>query len=352
MDTKNRFWEDSMKRSKTLVNLLLAIWSVQAAEKIKILTTTTDLAAIASFIGGEYVMVYSLATGNEDPHKIIPKPSYILMAHHADIWIRLGMAMEIGYERSILEGARNPRIAPGGKGYLDASEDVVKLDIPQGRIDRSMGDLHPEGNPHYLLDPLNGRIVAKKIAQHVGLLMPQQESYFKERAQQFIMKLDAEMFGEELTSKVGGARLWTMCLDGSLESYLQNHPDLNLGGWLGRMWKFRGQKIVSYHRNWIYFFNRFGFVGIAEIEPKPGIPPTPAHLKKLLDLIRQEEVKIIMQTPYEPLEAARRIQKQIPVHIIIASPYPIGEEGINSYFDVFENLTKKLESAFKESLGK
>lgn len=161
-----------MKRSAHVwiykVQALLALFInslvyLRAAEPIHILTTTTDLASIVREIGGEYVQVQSLCSGNEDPHRLVPRPSHMVAAHQADAWIRVGMFIEVGYEQAILEGARNPRIAPGGPGYFNASEGVLRLEVPKGPVDRSMGDVHPAGNPHYMLDPLNGRIVANAL---------------------------------------------------------------------------------------------------------------------------------------------------------------------------------------------
>ncbi|MCD6340302.1 MAG: zinc ABC transporter substrate-binding protein [Verrucomicrobia bacterium] len=337
---------------KQLTNALLtAAWISLAAhggEKLRVVTTATDLAAIARYIGGERAEVSSIATGREDPHHIAAKPSYMLAAHNADLWIRVGMELEIGYEPPILEGARNPKILPGSPGHLDASLGALRLEVPTQRIDRSMGDLHPEGNPHYLLDPLNGRIVAKAIAARMARLRPADADYFAERLKAFQEDLDERMFGKALVKELGGANLWVLLLRGRLEASLRQPGRSKLGGWLGLMRPLRGRKLITYHRSWSYFVHRFGLTVAMEVEPKPGIPPTPARLTELISRIKAERIRVLLQAPHYSRKAGEMLARETGIRIVVAAMFPGGEPQVKDYFDVFDNLTGKLEKAFRD----
>jgi len=333
---------------------LLYFWSVfclfsppgWGAGKLRVVTTTTDLAAIARYIGGDRAEVHAILTGREDPHHVAPKPSYMLLAHQADLWIRVGMELEIGYENPILQGARNPKILPGSLGHLDASQGVLRLDVPTQRISRSMGDIHPEGNPHYLLDPLNGRIVAQTIAKRMATLRPADASYFLRRLQMFRRELDERMFGTNLVQAVGGPKLWVLLLRNQLDSFLAQPAHPKLGGWLAAMRPYRGEKVITYHRSWIYFLNRFELVEVGEVEPKPGIPPTPSHLAELIQRIQTEHISVLLQSPYYSQNAAKLLRRKTGIQVVVATMFPGGEPQVQTYFDVFDNLVHKLSQAF------
>ncbi len=179
----------------------------EPAKKLNIVTTTSDLASIARSVAGERAVVKSICTGKRDPHFIQAKPSYIIMARKADLWIRVGMELEIGWEPAVLSSARNKRARIGSPGHLDASQNVLRLDVPSKRITRAMGDVHPMGNPHYWLDPLNGRIVAKSIAERLAQIDPDHAETFQENLKTFQLALDERMFGAELVKTVGGDKL-------------------------------------------------------------------------------------------------------------------------------------------------
>lgn len=174
------------------------------ADKLNIVTTTTNLASIAEAVGGEHVSVTSIGSGDEDPHFIQAKPSFMMKAKKADLWICVGMELEIGYEGLILQGSRNPRIQIDAPVHLDVSEGIIKLEVPTGKIDRSMGDVHPLGNPHYWLDPYNGRIIAANICRRLKQLDPQHTDDYDRNLAAFLLKLDNAMFGEKLVAAVGG----------------------------------------------------------------------------------------------------------------------------------------------------
>ncbi len=288
--------------------VLIACAAARADGPLHVVTTTSDLRSIAEAIGGDRVSVQSLGTGHEDPHFIDAKPSCMLMARDADLWIRNGLELEVGYERLVLDGSRNPRIRIGTPGHLDASTGVLRLEVPTGKVDRSLGDVHPQGNPHYWLDPLNVRIVAKNVAARLTELRPADADYFAGRLKDFNRRLDEGMFGAKLMEAAAGvaggpdqagAKLWALRLKGELDAFVKDHGGDSLwGGWIGTMRPLQGTPIVTYHRSWSYFTNRFGLVVAAELEPKPGIEPSPGHLAEVVKTVEERKVKFLLMEPF------------------------------------------------------
>ena len=326
-------------------------WTSPRAEPLKIVTSTTDLAAIAKAVAGRHGLVGSICSGEEDPHFIQAKPSHMVMVRDADLWIRVGMDLEIGWEGPVLDGARNTDIRVGGPKHLDASEKVMRLEVPAGRVTRAMGDVHPQGNPHYWLDPLNARIVAKSIANRLCNIEPQFAGDFRKNLVIFRESLDRRMFGKKLVAKYGGARLWSLLLKGKLNHFLKGlskdgGPEDEIpGGWLGRMNPFRGQKIVVYHGSWIYFTNRFHLVVIAALEPKPGIPPSPSHLARVIETMKAERVKAIVMEPYYNRKPADLVASRTGAKVVICPISVGGAPGIKDYLTLMDNMVDQISEA-------
>jgi ABC-type Zn uptake system ZnuABC Zn-binding protein ZnuA len=333
----------------TVCSALVPVVAARGAEKLKIVTTTSDLASIARFIGGEKADVKSLATGKEDPHHIAAKPSYMMAARRADLWIRTGMELEIGYEPLILDGSRNAKIHVGGSGHLDASVGVLRLEVPTTKVDRSMGDIHPQGNPHYLLDPLNGRIAAKTIAQRLAKLAPEHARYFATRLLAFRQEIDKRMFGADLVTKMGkngGSKLWALVLKGKLDQALQQPGMPPAGGWLGAMRPHAGKKVIPYHRNWSYFIHRFRLVVPTEVEPKPGIPPSPARLAEVIARVNQEKARVLLISNYYSQKAAKFVGEKTGITVVVCTMFPGGQPEATDYFSVFDNLINRVCAPF------
>ncbi len=307
------------------------------AEPLRIVTTTSDLADIAKRIAGEHGVVQFVCNGNEDPHFLTARPSYTLMARKADLWIRIGMELEVGWEPVILDGARNPRIHVGQPGHLDASLRVHKLDVPHGPISRAMGDIHPSGNPHYWLDPWNVRVVAETIAERLAALRPSNEADFRRNLDCFKRELDERMFGPALVADLGGDVLWDALHKETLDTAIHSSGK-SLGGWMAAMASVRGRGLVTYHKNWEYFARRFGLVVMAELEPKPGIPPTAAHLATVAERMKQEGVSFILQDPFYSRKAADRLAGQTGARVLVAASSVGGSPAVGSVFQVFEEL--------------
>jgi zinc/manganese transport system substrate-binding protein len=332
----------------TLWMAATSVLSAEGADKLRIVTTTTDLAAIARAVGGDKVEVTAIATGREDPHFINAKPSYMMAARKADLWIRVGMELEIGYEELILDGSRNPKIRIGTQGHLDASEGVLRLEVPTQKIDRSMGDIHPLGNPHYWLDPLNMRIVAKSIGSRLAQLQPEHAAYFDEQVTSFQRQLDERMFGSELVAKVGGGKLWAALLKDRLDEVL-NKPEVPpLGGWLATMRPYAGKKIVTYHRSWSYFAHRFGLTVADELEPKPGIPPSPGHLADVVKRIKTEGIRLLLVEPFYSRKAPDLVASQTGVVVVECANSVGGQPEATDYLAMMDNIVNRVSAAFKQ----
>ena len=319
--------------------------SVQGSDKLQVVTTTTDLAAIARAVGGDKVEVTAIATGYEDPHFIAAKPSYMMAARKADLWIRVGLELEIGYESLILDGSRNAKIRISTPGHLDASEGVLRLEVPTQRIDRSMGDIHPLGNPHYWLDPLNGRIVAKNIGKRLERLAPENADYFKQRTASFQAALDERMFGRELVARIGGGKLWAALLKGKLDKVLEQPGQPALGGWLATMRVHTGKRIITYHRSWSYFVHRFGLVVTDELEPKPGIPPSPGHIAGVVKRVKAEGAKVLLMEPFYSRKAPDLVASETGISVVECANSVGGQPEATDYLTMMDNIVNRVSTA-------
>ena len=275
------------------------------ADKLNVVTTTPTFASIAESVGGEHVSVTSIGSGDEDPHFIQAKPSYMMKARKADLWICVGMELEIGYEGLILQGSRNPRIQINTPGHLDASEGIMKLEVPTGKIDRSMGDVHPLGNPHYWLDPYNGKIIAKNICQRLKELDPEHAGDYDRNLAAFLSKLDNAMTG-----------------------------------WVAKLKPFEHSKIVTYHRSWPYFANRFNLDVVAELEPKPGIPPGPGHILEVINTMKSEKARVILMEPFYNRDDADAVANKTGAKVVVV-PNAVNDQ-VKDYIAMLNNVVNRL----------
>lgn len=282
------------------------------AKTLNLVTTTTDLKSVVEFIGKNHVKVFSLGDGDQNYHFLSAKPSYMVKAKKADLFVRVGLDLEIGYEPLILEGARNPDIRVGRVGHLDASEGIKLLDIPF-RVDRSMGDIHAQGNPHYWLDPLNMKIVASNIADRLSDLSPEHKSVFAQNLKDFNVRIDQKMIE-----------------------------------WKKALSSYSGEKLITYHKTWKYFAERFGFEIIGELEPKPGVPPSPAHLKNIVNMVKESKVKIILNENIYREDAAQYVAEKTGV-IVVNAPISVGGvKGADDYFSLMDIIIKDVAEGFKQ----
>lgn len=331
-----------------LVAFLCTTLAGVEAQPIRIVTTTTDLADITRAICGELATVNSICTGQEDPHALSAKPGFVVSARDADLWIRIGMELEIGWEGPILRDSRNRRIQVGAPGHLDASTHVIRLDLPTQTITRAMGDVHPMGNPHYWLDPLNGRIIAKTIADKLCELYPQHQDSFRQRLRDFQNDLDERMFGHDLVARFGGAKLWRFLNEGTLKQQLADADLAADAGWYGLLAPYANSSVVTYHRSWIYLLGRFNLTVPAEMEPLPGVPPSGRHLAKLAKDMRDKQVRVILQEPFYNRKAADLLAKRSGALVLVRANTCGGSPEASSYLAMLDSVIHGLHDALSE----
>src|SRR6267378_1561253 len=286
--------------------------SMAAAKKLNVITATTDLASLAQEVGGEKINVESMAKGYQDPHFVEAKPSFLLKLRQADLLVVVGLQLEIGWLPPLITQSGNSRIQVGANGYLDASQFAEILEIPQGSITRAMGDVHPLGNPHYWLDPDNGRRVAKGIVSKLAEMDPEDGGYFQQRFQDFDRRL------AEADKK-----------------------------WLADMKPYRGRKVVTYHNSLPNFAKHFGLNVVGFVEPRPGIPPTPSHTLDLIGMMKRDNVKIIMVEPYFDRKTPDSIARETGGVVVEYLPSVGGVKEVTTYFQLFDYDVALLTKAFQ-----
>lgn len=302
-----------IKIAAVAVLLCLATGLAQA-KKLNVITTTTDMAALAQEVGGDRISVEALAKGYQDPHFVEPKPSFLLKLRQADMLIVVGLQLEIGWLPPLITQCGNARIQVGAQGYLDASQFAEILEIPTGVVTRAMGDVHPLGNPHYWLDPDNGRRVARGFAQKFGELDPADSAYFQQRFQDF---------------------------DKRLSTAEQK--------WDAEMAPYRGRKVVTYHNSATNFAKHFHLDVIGYVEPRPGIPPTPSHTIELIGLMKRENCKLVLVEPYFDLKTPNSIGAAMGGKVLVYLPSVGGEKQVTNYFELFDYDIDLITKAFQST---
>ena len=298
-----------------LVGALFAAASPAFAQsKLNVVTTTEDLAAIAREIGGDRITVESIARGYQDPHFVEAKPSFILKLQKADLLIVVGRELEIGWLPPLIQQSRNAKVQVGAQGYLDASQRARILDIPTGQVTRAEGDVHPQGNPHYWLDPENGKAVGKEIADKLSELRPNDRATFDQRLTAFNGRVDdAEK------------------------------------RWLAAMQPYKGVKVVTYHRSFPNFAERFGLDIVGYVEPRPGIPPSPQHTLDLINDMKRQSVKLVLVEPYFDLKTPNSIGRETGAQVLVLPPSVGGVKDVTDYFALFDYDINLLVGALKKT---
>ena len=325
------------------------------AQGLRVCCSVPDLASLVETIGGDSVSVTAFAKGTEDPHFLEAKPSFVKALSQANLLVMLGLEMETGWSPVVLQGARNPAVNSGATGYLDASTSIRPLDAPTGVVDRSMGDVHPGGNPHYLLDPICGMQVARRIRDKLSELLPQEKAGFDQRYEAFCRKLGALLLGEPLAAKYkidDYPKLAMLFEHGRLDAYLKSQKeDSLLGGWLGLLLPYYGTKAVDDHNMWPYFARRFGLRVVAHMEPKPGIPPTTQHLGEVAELMRVEQARVVLANPYYDPRHAQFLAANAGAVVINAAHQVGSRPGTDDYLSMVDYNVRQLASAFASLRG-
>ena len=300
-----------------LAAVALCATAADARAELNVITTTEDLASIAREVGGDKIKVESLARGYQDPHFVEAKPSFVLKLNKAQLLIVVGRDLEIGWLPPLITQSRNARIQPGADGYLDASLAAKILELPTGQITRAMGDVHPLGNPHYWLDPENGKRIAKEIQGKLTQFDVGNSAYYTQR-----------------------------------EADVERRIDEAMKRWKAAMAPYKGLKVVTYHRSWPNFCDAFGIDVIAYIEPKPGIPPTPQHTLDVIQAMKAQNVKIIMVEPYFDLKTPNAIGAATGAKVLVMPPSVGGVKEVADYFKLFDYDINLLISTIKQMEAK
>jgi len=299
------------KKSILFFLFIAGFISLVKAGAIKVVTTLPDLKSITEFIGGNKVSVSSIATGYQNPHFVDPKPSYIIGLSNADLFVTVGLDLEIGWSPQLLASSRNSKIQKGSPGYVDASENIPLLQVPSS-VNRAAGDIHIYGNPHYWLDPMNGKIIARNIADGLERIDPSNKNFYENNLKNFDNQIDSKM-----------------------------------KEWLTKMAPFKGTKLIAYHNEWVYFETRFGLHIVDFLEPKPGIPPTPSQLVKVINEIKANNIKVIISSPYFTTSSSDVVAKQTGAKELTLATSVGAFPSIKNYFDLFDYDINQLTSVLK-----
>jgi ABC-type Zn uptake system ZnuABC Zn-binding protein ZnuA len=300
-----------MKYQICLCLLFILGWASVVHAKLNVVATTSDFGALVKEIGKEYVDVTCIAKPTEDPHFVDAKPSFIVKLNKADLLIEGGCQLETGWLPSLITGARNQKILSGNSGHLIASKGIQMLEVPVS-ADRAMGDVHPMGNPHFMLDPANGKIVATHICNQLCQIDAGNCAYYKNNLYDFVKRLDRK-----------------------------------LSEWQKILEPFRGTKIVTYHKTFSYFANRFNLNVTGTLEPKPGIPPSPAHINNLIPMMKKEEVRLIIIEPFREHKIPDFVAAQTGAKVVVLPIMPGGQKETNDYLSLFDYTMNQIVSALE-----
>src|SRR5689334_23272519 len=287
-----------------------SLFAFASHAKCNVVASTPDLASIAKEVGGDHVEITTLAKPSEDPHFVDAKPSFIVKLNRADILIEGGAELEIGWLPALLDQARNPKVAPGAPGHVACAQGVSLLEIPS-TLDRSKGDIHAAGNPHYLVDPMNAKIVAQNIADALCQLDAKSCDTYRANLKKFTDAIDAKMVE-----------------------------------WQKKMEPFKGQQVVAYHNSWLYFGDRFGLKIDLFLEPKPGVPPTPTHLAEVITRMKADNVHVIIVDPYLNRRTAEAVAAKTGATVVDVTQFPGGVKGTEGgYIPLMDYLVNSVARA-------
>src|SRR5687767_7463167 len=293
------------------LSLAVAALAVRPAEaQLRVVTSTPDLADIARQFGGTREVARSIGQGYQDHHFIEAKPSFVLDLAKADVWAFVGLDLEIGWMPLLLDGARNPKIRPGGSGYVDVSKVIPLLDIPRGAIDRSQGDVHARGNPHYWLDPQNGRRIARLFRTKFTQLDPANKAAYDANTSAFEAKLAAAE-----------------------------------RSWQSELAAIRGKPVVAWHTSWRYLANYTKMNIVGFMEPKPGVPPSPSHLAGLIQTMKRTGAKVIVMEPFYDRKTADFVASKTGAKVLVLPPSVGGRKGLDDYVSLMKYDITQLAAA-------
>jgi len=317
-----------------------------APKKISVVTTLNVLAAVAREVGGDRVTVSALAKSNQDPHTLVAKPTYKVAAKNANLFIELGLDLD-KWGSAVTDASGNPDIQMGQKGRVVASEGIETKELP-ATLSKAWGDIHPSGNPHVWLDPVNVKQIAKNIAAGLTRVDPAGKDAYAANLKTFQLKIDDALYGHPLVEEYGASKLERLSRRNELIDYLKTKGTYaKLGGWLKKAEPLRGLKIVTYHKTWIYFCDRFGIEIRGEIEEKPGIPPSQDYLATLVAKVKADGIKVLFVDTIYPTKDGQYIAGKTDAKMV-SSPIDVGgAQGTDDYFSLISTLLDRILVAAK-----
>ena len=321
------------------------------APPLKVVTSLTTYGAIAREIVGDKGTVTSIAQGNEDPHFVQPKPSFVAVLRDADLFVTTGLDLEL-WVPPLLDRAGNRKVAEGGPGYVTAYTGIQLLEVPTS-LSRAEGDIHADGNPHIHTDPVNGIIIARNILTGLRRISPENADYFASREQDFERRVLEATVGTELVGLLSAPVTFDLLKGDKLYGFLgqknyRGRPLVDrLGGWLKQGEVFRGKEIACYHKEWAYFSHRFAVTCAEYIEAKPGIPPTPGHVQQVIALMRERKIPVLFASNYFDRNQIRLVAERTGARAVIVPENTSGAAGVDTYFDLMNAWVGGLAAAFK-----
>jgi zinc/manganese transport system substrate-binding protein len=340
-----------------LLALILATLSPEppsrrvAEPPLKIVTSLTTYGAIAREIAGDRGTVTSIAQGDEDPHFVQPKPSFVAVLRDADLFVTTGLDLEL-WVPALLDRANNRKVSEGGPGYVTAYTGITLLEVPTS-LNRSEGDIHADGNPHIHTDPLNAIIIARNILTGLQRVAPGDAAFFAGREQDFEKRVLEATMGAELVGILTPATALDLLKSDKLSSFLaatkyQGKPLLDrLGGWLKASEVFHGKEIACYHKEWAYFSHRYQVTCATYIEAKPGIPPTPRHVEEVIALMKERKIPVLFASNYFDHNQIQQVAEKTGAHAVIVPENTHGAPGVETYFDLMNAWVNGLVTGFR-----
>jgi ABC-type Zn uptake system ZnuABC Zn-binding protein ZnuA len=342
---------DSPRATEPSCRLALAPSCRRAAEPIRIVTSLTTYGAIAREIVGERGTVTSIAQGDEDPHFVQPKPSFVAVLRDADLFVTTGLDLEL-WVPALLDRANNRKVAEGGSGYVTAYTGITLLEVPTS-LNRAGGDIHADGNPHIHTDPLNAIIIARNILTGLQRVSPADAAYLAERERDFEKRVLEATMGADLVRILTPTTAFTLLQNDKLMGFLattkyQGRPLLErLGGWLKTADVFRGKEIACYHKEWAYFSHRFQITCADYIEAKPGIPPTPRHVEEVITLMKERKIPVLFASNYFDRNQIQQVAEKTGAKAVIVPENTHGAPGVETYFDLMNSWINGLAAGFR-----
>jgi len=331
--------------------ILTAATALRAADApLIVCATTPDVGSLVQVIGGQAIKLTVFSKGTENAHFIEAKPRFIKALSEADLLVETGMELEAAWSFVLLKNSRNTAVQPGSPGYLDVARVITPLEVPTGALTRALGDVHPAGNPHFLLDPLCGLKAAALITQKLSELRPAKADYFQANFNDFRQKLCADLVGPTLAAKYDATKLAALYEVGKLDAFLKQQGDEQaLGGWLGQMQPYYGAKAVGDHSLWPYFAKRFGLVMVGYLEPKPGLAPTTHHLEELIGTMKADGCKLILASAYYDSRHADFVARNSGAHVARMANMVGARPGTDDYLSMTDYNIRQIVTALGES---